>query len=411
MSGRDKGYHSEEHKPTAKQLRRERRRSRERRANLREEAFDSGTIRWEVYTHQQMWNMVHSADLPGMSVRTAQWQELAPQLRHTSRAVQEVVNRLTASWRGPSAELAAQAATALTSWGETVGDSAERVARGMDTYTTVLQETKRRLPEPVHYWAERHFREGYDVKVADGPQGLNLLEQLTDDHMPTKTEARNAKAEAVAVMQVYENESRHTRSTLPVFDTAPPTAQQPGPTTPPPTVVLGPDPVPRPDPAPRPGPTPTPQPPEQVPDVPVPPAADDDTGVASVGPSATGTLNGTTTFGGPFGTSGPQGTHGTHGFLGGASGGTSGGTAPGTPGAGPGVPGGATGVLGQQAGRGTAAGLGGRGSAGVPGTPGYGMAPPFGGGNDEERHHTNRYAEKMDLLDDIPPGAPPVLGE
>jgi hypothetical protein len=400
MSRRDKGYFSEEHKPTAKQVRREKRLREQRRANLREDAFDSGTIRWEAYTHQQMWDMVHTADLPGMSVRTGQWQDLAPRLRGTSRSVQDIVNRLTGSWRGPSAELAAQAATALTRWGETVGDSVERVASGMQNYTTVLQETKRRLPEPVHYWAERHFREGYDVKVAEGPGGLHLLEQLTDDHMPTKVEAREAKAVAVAVMQVYESESRNTRGTLPVFDTAPQTAQQPGPAAPPPPVT-------GPDAPPDHGPDWTHRPPEQVPvpDVRPPgPETADTTAVAAFGPSAAGTSNGTTTFGGPFGGNGSSGGYGA----------TPGGTTPGGPGggAGPGVPGGATGVLGQQAGRGTPAGLSGRGLAGTPGAPGYGMMPPpFGGNSEEEQHHPNRYAEKTDFLDDIPPGAPPVLGE
>lgn len=402
MSRRDKGYFSEEHKPTAKQLRREKRLREQRRANLREDAFDSGTIRWEAYTHQQMWDMVHSADLPGMSVRAGQWQDLAPRLRGTSRSVQDIVNRLTGSWRGPSAELAARAATTLTSWGETVGDSAERVASGMQNYTTVLQETKRRLPEPVHYWAERHFRDGYDVKVTEGPQGLHLLEQLTDDHMPTKVEARNAKAEAVAVMQVYENESRHTRSALPVFDTAPPTAQQPVPTAPPPSVT-------RPEAPPENRPDPTPRPPEQapVPDVRPPgPGTADNTTATAFGPTGVGTSHGagtshgTTTFGGPLGTNGVHAA-------------SPGGTAAGLPGGtGPGVPGGATGVLGQQAGRGNTAAMSGRGLAGAPGAPGYGMAPsPFGGNGDEERHHPNRYAEKTDFLDDIPPGAPPVLGE
>ncbi|MCR3750474.1 PPE domain-containing protein [Lentzea californiensis] len=398
MSRRDKGYFSEEHRPTAKQVRRQSRLREQRRANLREDAFDSGTIRWEAYTHQQMWDMVHSADLPGMSVRSGQWQDLVPQLRSTSRSVKDIVNRLTSSWRGPSAELAAQAASALTSWGETVGDSAERVASGLETYTTLLQETKRRLPEPVHYWAERRFNEGYDVKVAEGPQGVNLLDQLIDDHMPSKAEARNAKAEAVAVMQVYENESRSTRGTLPVFDTAPPTAQQPqpGPAAPPPLAA---------SPAPPPGPEPAPRPPEQspVPGVrPPEPVNTESTTVAAFGPTGAGASNGSATFGGPGGTSG----------LHGAMPGMSGGTTAGLPGsAGPGTPGGATGVLGQQAGRGTSAGLSGRGATAVPGAPGYGMMPPpAGGGTDEERHHPNRYAEKMDLLDDIPPGAPPVLG-
>ncbi|HEX7304744.1 PPE domain-containing protein [Lentzea sp.] len=400
MSGRDKGYYSEEHKQSARQARRERRLRAQRRRNRLDDAFDSGTIRWDAYTHQQMWDMVHAADVPGMSVRGAQWQELAPKLRETSRSVQDVVNRLTSSWRGPSAELAAQAATALTSWGETVGDSSERVSRGLDNYTTVLQETKRRLPEPVHYWAEKHFRDGYDVKVLSGPQGLNLLEQLTDDHMPTKAEARDAKAEAVAVMQVYENESRNTRGTLPVFDTAPPVTQ-------PPTTVTPPPPPPPPPPLP---PEHTPEPPPWRPDpVPVPtpdvqtPAAgnDDSTAVAAFGPSGAGAAPfGTTAFGSPAG-----------GFPGTTTG-LPGTTAPGVlGGSGPGVPGGAAGVLGQQPG-GAVAGVGGRGPAGGPGAGGYGMMPPSAGANGEDdRHHTNRYAERMDFLDDIPPGVPPVLGE
>lgn len=398
MSRRDRGYYSEEHKPSARQIRREKRLRAQRRRNLLEDAFDSGTIRWEAYTHQQMWDMVHASDVPGMSVRSAQWQELAPRLRDTSRSVQNIVDKLTSSWRGPSAELAAQAASALTSWGETVGDSSERVARGLETYTTVLQETKRRMPEPVHYWAERHFREGYDVKVVDGPQGANLLDQLIDDHMPSKTEARNAKAEAVAVMQVYESESRNTRSTLPVFDTAPEIAQPPAPVSPPvapPPVSLPPERTPE----------VTPRPPEPVPAPDTrPPANDDSTTVAAFGPTGaphgTGVPHGTTAFGAPAG--------GVHGTTTGMPGGFASGSPAGT---GPGVPGGATGVLGRQAGSGAVAGMGGRGPSAVPGAGGYGMMPPAAGANgDEDRQHTNRYAEPMDFLDDIPPGAPPVLG-
>ncbi|MFD5826087.1 PPE domain-containing protein [Lentzea sp. NPDC060358] len=400
MSGRDRGYYSEEHKQSRRQARRERRLRAQRRRNRHEDAFDSGTIRWDAYTHQQMWDMVHAADVPGMSVRSSEWQQLAPRLRGTSRSVQDVVNRLTSSWRGPSAELATQAAAVLTSWGETVGDSSERVARGLENYTSVLQETKRRLPEPVHYWAEKHFRDGYDVAVLDGPQGLNLLEQLTDDHMPTKAEARNAKAEAVAVMQVYESESRNTRSTLPTFDTAPEVTQPPAPVSPPPPP---PPPVPLP---PERTPEQTPRPPQPVPVPEVrPPAAeiDDRTSVASFGPSGVGA--GATAFGAVGGGGTGGGFHGTTAV-------TPGGTSPGVLGAtGPGVPGGAAGVLGQQAG-GTAAGQGGRGPAGGSAAGGYGMAPPAAGAKGEEDgRHTNRYAGRTDFLDDIPPGVPPVLGE
>jgi hypothetical protein len=78
---------------------------------------------------------------------------------------------------------------------------------------------------------------------------------------------------------------------------------------------------------------------------------------------------------------------------------------------GPVGPGGASGVLGAVPG-----GAGARGGVGpvvgAGGPQGFGMYPPMAPGNrEEDGEHRNRYDAGLDLLDDLPPAFPPVLGE
>ncbi|MDU0288092.1 hypothetical protein NUG22_02660, partial [Saccharothrix longispora] len=75
-------------------------------------------------------------------------------------------------------------------------------------------------------------------------------------------------------------------------------------------------------------------------------------------------------------------------------------------------PGGSSGVLGAVPGG--AAARGGVGPvAGAGGPQGFGMYPPTapGGAREEDGEHRNRYDLGLDLLDDLPPAFPPVLGE
>ncbi|GAA3462429.1 PPE domain-containing protein [Saccharothrix longispora] len=380
------------------------------RANRRLKNF--GKINWRVYEHRQMWDMVMSAEVPLMATRTAQWQVLASAVDQATNEVQHIVRQLAESWRGPSAGAAADSVNRLTAWAADASERAYRVGNGLDTYTSALVEARARMPEPVHPTAERWFREGRDVSVLDGAQGAYMIDQLLDDHLPSKREQQRAHEEAVRVMTGFEDASRGVHDRLPEFEDAPaatritpdhrslpvlPPVPVPPPWVPPvSTRPPGPE-VDDPSPSPfQPGPRPA-----------------DTTAVASAtGGPAGGPGGGAPGFG-PGGTAAGHG-YGAGGYGTGSGGFGPGGFGPGGPGGGaPGFgPGGSSGVLGAVPGG--AAARGGVGPVtGAGGPQGFGMYPPTspGGAREEDGEHRNRYDPGLDLLDDLPPAFPPVLGE
>lgn len=381
-------FHSTHHRPTARERAKARRVRREKAANSREAAF--GRIHWDSYDHRELWDMVQSAEPPKLGEQAHRWAELAEHVDTATGDVHAVVQKLLLSWRGPSAAQAAGSVRNLTAWASTASENARQIGDGLDTYTAAIGEARRKMPEPVHYWAERWFREGYAVKRLDGPEGTYMLDDLLDDKLPTKKQADEAKAEAVRVMEQYESASHDVRHRLPpAFDTAPavsasetgvvvaPPARDPGPGFDPPS-----DPVPRPPRAPR-----SPQ--------------DDSTSTASVVP---GTLTGPGLPVGADGVIGAGGGTGASGY------GWAGVPAAGVAGEGALGGGGRAGAGrfgGAAAGFGPGAGGGGRGPAG-----GYGMYPPGQGTRrEEDTEHHDKYASGYDLMDDLPPAYPPVFGE
>ncbi|MEV6828694.1 PPE domain-containing protein [Amycolatopsis sp. NPDC051102] len=389
-------FHSTHHRPTAREQAKTRRVRREKAANAREAAF--GRIHWDSYDHRELWDMVQSAEPPKLGEQAHRWAELAKGVDAATGSVHALVQQLLLSWRGPSAARAADSVRQLTTWASTASENARQIGDGLDTYTAAIGEARRKMPEPVHYWAERWFREGYAVKRLDGPEGTYMLDDLLDDKLPTKKQADDAKAEAVRVMEQYESASHDVRHRLPpVFDTAPAvSASETG-------VAVVPS---APDPGFDPGLDPAFDPPShRVPG--------DSTSTASVVP-------GTVTAAGlpaglPIGlTAGPDGVIGTAGGTGPSGYGTGWTGVPGS-----GVPGaGGTGAPGEggragsgrfgPAGSGFGPGAGnGRGTAG-----GYGMYPPGQGGRrEEDTEHHDKYASGYDLMDDLPPAYPPVFGE
>lgn len=388
-------FHSTHHAPTARQRTKARRVRREKAVNNREATF--GKINWDAYEHRELWDMVQSAVPAELDRHADWWKQVAEGVRSTTDEVSKLVRKLQESWQGPSADQAAASVDRLTGWAATVGENAHRVGSGLGEYTSVVGEAKHRMPEPVHYWAERWFKQGYAVKRLDGPEGTYMLEQLLDDKLPTKQEADAAKAEAVRVMEQYESASHDVRHRLPPeFDTAPPVTAgtappaPPGPPAPPdppaPPGPPGPPAPPRP-----PGLPPGPQPHDQSGDGP-----DDSTSTAAALPPAfTGT------------------------GVPGALDGVIGAAGPGSPAAGfplAGIPGSGTLGEGGRAGAGRfGAGTAGFGPAGAStrGTAGgYGMYPPGQQTRrEEDTEHRDKYAKGYDLLDDLPPAYPPVFGE
>ncbi len=388
-------FHSTHHAPTARQRAKARRVRREKAVNDREATF--GRINWDSYEHRELWDMVQSAVPAKLGQHAAWWKEVAAGVSSATEEVSALVRKLQESWQGPSADQAAASVDRLTGWGATVGENAHRVGSGLDEYTSVVSEARQRMPEPVHYWAERWFRQGYAVKRLDGPEGTYMLDQLLDDKLPTKKEADDAKAAAVRVMEQYESASHEVRHRLPPeFDTAPPVTAGSG-TDPRPPVPHAPGPPVPPvhhDPVDR---DPVHGDPVLPPDAGSHAGPDDSTSTASAftGAGAAGGLDGV------IGAAGPTGAGYGPGFAG----------VPvaGTPGSGTLGEGGRAGA--GRFGAGTSnfgpGGTAGRGPAG-----GYGMYPPGQGTRrEEDTEHHDKYAKGYDLLDDLPPAYPPVFGE
>ncbi|MFC6088519.1 PPE domain-containing protein [Saccharothrix lopnurensis] len=368
-----------------------------------------GRINWEAYPHRRLWDMVMSSDAAVMSQRTWAWQRLAADVDQTTARVQGLVQRLAMSWRGPSAGVAAASVTRLTRWAADASERTYQVGTGLERYTEAVDEARRRMPVPVHPTAERWFEDGRDVSTLDGPEGAYMLDQLLDDHMPSKKEQQRARAEAVRVMTEFEDASRAVHTSLPeVFQQAPEGASTVRPDhrlpTPPNHPPIPPNHEVRPpDPPQVPVPPVVPTPPPVV--EPLPPARPDDTtGVAGVGQPGAPALGAPGAAGG-YGSFGPTG-------GGAAGGGGRGGGGPGgAAGFGPVGSGTTSGVLGAVPGG--AAARGGFGPVtGAGGPQGFGMHPPMAPANRaEDSEHRNRYDLGLDLLDDLPPAYPPVLGE
>ncbi len=406
MNGRERkgGYWSDFHDYSPATRRRNRKRLKQRQANRKPENF--GKINWRAYTHRQLWDMVKSADAAQMATRTHEWKRLAEDIDRVTADARKIVQGLALSWRGPSAVAASESVTRLTKWAADASQRAFQVGGGLDGYTSAVVEAAQAIPEPVHPDAERWFREGYDVTALDGPQGAYMLKQLLDDHMPSKLEQREAMDRAVRVMEQYEEASHGIGRQLPVFDDAPLVVHRDqGRYTP---VVPLPGEGPLPTPPPHEGPRPA-QPGDRPPhEVGVRP--DGTTTVASVGaPAAGGPGQGGYAGPGGYGAASGFGQGGP--FGPGAGVGTGGGSGAGHGGFGPVGPGGASGVLGAVPGG--AAARGGVGPAvGAGGPNGFGMYPPMAPANrEEDAEHRNRYDNGLDLLDDLPPAFPPVLGE
>ncbi|MEC3976722.1 PPE domain-containing protein [Amycolatopsis sp. H20-H5] len=354
--------------------------------NETEAAF--GTIHWDGYQHRELWDMVKSAEPAVLGEHAHRWAELAKGVDTATADVRTTVQKLLLSWRGPSAVQAAESVHRLTDWASDAGEQARHIGDGMDVYTAALTEARRSMPEPVHYYAERWFRDGRAVTALNGQSGAYMMDELLDDKLPGKQQMDDAKARAVRVMEQYEDASKGVRHRLPpMFGTAPQvTARVPD--EPPRAVVVVPiggplpgDPDPRdraPGPVPQPGPSP----------VAGRPGYDDGTYAASAVP---GELSGV----------GGQAGSGVNGLNGG-----------GVPGAADALDDGAR--SGRGFGGGPAAGGFGPGQAGGAraGMGGFGMMPPGAGARreDDEEHH-DRYAVGHDLLDDLPPAYPPVFGE
>lgn len=390
---------------------------RRRRAANREHAeqADFHGINWDWYSHPALYDMVMKARPDQMGERAQAWAKLGNHIKDTTGEVQDVVQALLVSWRGQAAVSAASSSTRLAEWADEASHRATEVGARLVSYAEAVERAQKKMPPPEFAYSEAAFNHDDDVMTTGGPSTAVQVRQFIDDQKPDFEKARDAKAEAVRVMQAYATQAQHVHDTMPApFD--------PGPSVTHPDAV-----VPTPPPPPPPPPPLPPQPPEDGRGGSGDPGNHDGTTPEGVIPTTSGQPGsgpgGPGSAGTPgYGTVGVPGADGTRGpgYPGGFGVGGPGVGAGGGPGArggaGSGVRGGGGAGAEPFAARGGAAGeagrLGGiRGAAGTAGAGGF--YPPFGATGtqgDDDKEHRTRYVDGLDLLDDLPPAFPPVFG-
>ncbi|MBO0839352.1 MAG: hypothetical protein J2O49_00805 [Sciscionella sp.] len=426
-----------------------------------DDGLDLRSIRWEGYSHQQMYDMVMSGEPSKVSQQAEQhWLDVAKALQEHVDDVHNTVQQLLSTWSGPSAQQAAGSVNALTDWAGKVASASHAAYVQQSHHAWGLDDARKDMPAPVFYHAEQDLGHStVHVNTAD-PAGRAELAELAADLHQKRQAAVAAKNKAVTVMTTYAHQSEGVKHSLPTYPDPPARIGTHAPVAQPmmPTNVGAAPPA-------------TGQPPANST-----PPADSGTSAASVsmppnpgdggsyGDGGAGMPYGGSPYGGSpyggdqygggdsgvgtgaaggfgvgapgFGSGGSGFTDGSggsgfadgaggSGFAGG-SGGSSGLTGGGYSGVagGGGVGGGGTGgsasgtsagdVTGaEQPGAASAAAMSaeeaamGRGAAGA----GMGMMPPMAGapgGQDDE--HTNKYDKGNDFYDDLPPAFPPVLG-
>lgn len=184
---------------------------------------------WEGYTHRQLWDMIMRSNPAELFARADQWRTAAGKLVDCNRTIQQRLDALLATWRGPAAEAAAASGKRLLDWAQEAATSASTVGTQLSNYGNALVSARLRMPQPQHRWAELSFRGGEGANVLEGTAGAHILLQLMSDRLPTAQQARAAKRDAVQIMRELEQSAIEAQRAMPQFTSAPQTTNEASP--------------------------------------------------------------------------------------------------------------------------------------------------------------------------------------
>jgi hypothetical protein len=335
-----------------------------------------GHVPWANYSHEQLWHMVMSADPAALLRRSEHLNTVATDLGRNAEDVRGMLDRLLATWSGGTADQVAAVVRPVLQWmAESAGTGTEVAAR-LGHFAETINRARDEMPYPVHNQVLDAAANGQTVSVANTPDDTQLIKQIAAHTTATPAQAHAAKAKAVEVMHRYDHASAQAYHGMPTF-TKPP-------------AVLG---------VTVPHPTPPPQPPPIHPPPPVrqPPPIGSTTTTSSVTTPSdfTGSAaGGATGFGGPGGLAGSA--------AGGLAGSVGGGASAALPGA----------VSGAGMVAATEGELAAMNAAQAEQAGWSGFAPMGAGGQRgaQDGEHRDRYAGRPDLIGELPPAFPPVLG-
>jgi uncharacterized protein YukE len=361
-----------------------------------------GHVDWENYSHQALWDMIMRAQPTTIMHRAAALDDLAGALANDIDQLHSLLTRLLSTWTGPAAEQTATMIRPALEWATSAATTASEISHRLGQYADAIDTARHHMPAPVGMLDQ--VAAGRTVTVTNLAENEPELNAVAHHGTVTPEQAAARKAQAVTVMRQFQRHSSQASHGMPTF--ADPPKVRGLPTT-----------MPAPPPPPR-----TPRSPKTslVP-ASVPPATHD----PSTDPSTAGTTTSTSGFVPPT----DAGLLGGGGGLGGVGGG-GGGAFNGLPGlSGGGVLSGVPGAMAAGAGTPVMTGTGplsgaaeeeaasmrlaAANAAGLAEEGGWTGFPPMGAGGrrpGQDGEHRDRYSGRPDLVGELPPAYPPVLG-
>lgn len=337
---------------------------------------------WEKYNHQYLWLMVMRADPQGLMNRAYDLSGHAATMNRTVEDIQSRLQSLFSSWGGEAAQTAADKINPVLEWAYDSATKASDVANRLGEYARAINTARITMPPPTDNGQVDAVHSGGSAEIGDPTMNYFELKAIVNRQTATPTQAEASKDKAIQVVRVYEKASHTASKNMPTF-TRPP-GIGPFPPMPP-----SPEPQHRPDfPVTHPGSSSQPS------------AARQSVGATTLS-SYVGPPSGTGAFGAPGGS----------GILGGL--GSTGGM-PGAIGSGPGMspvsgvgllpnnPVAEEGQLDPLVAEQAAAAE----EAGWPGC----MPMGAGGRSNRDGEHRDRFSPHPDLIGELPPTYPPVLG-
>jgi hypothetical protein len=179
-------------------------------------------IRWEGYSHEEIYRVVHTG--PGRAASVAAesaWAEVQALILRIDERITAAMNGSASGWEGGAADAARTALSPLAQWASDAANDAGITARAVTTQAEQAQELRNTIPEPPN--ADTKAWAFLDTITNESMGSMEDLQAAESDEA-------NRAARAVDLMNTYTNNSFENRRHMDYW-TLPPqvTVETPGP--------------------------------------------------------------------------------------------------------------------------------------------------------------------------------------
>lgn len=176
---------------------------------------------WDKYNHQYLWLMLMSAKPKSMMDHAHELSNLAATMNQNAEEIQSQLQKLLSSWSGEAAQAAADAINPVLEWAYGSATKASTIAARLGEYAMAINTARADIPPPVDYPQLESFDHGDAADVGNATMNYFELMAMVDHKPATSAQATASKNQAVDVVRVYEQRSHTAYQGMPTF-TKPP---------------------------------------------------------------------------------------------------------------------------------------------------------------------------------------------